>query len=86
MENTATAGVERQDQFTYALAHMSEFQNLIRFADTKAGAAVTLVSGLLASSWQRLARCFPRWHCRQPRGDSGSPSSGFCCRLASLSL
>jgi len=41
-------GVECADQYTYALAQISEFQELIRFADTKAGAAVTVGSGLLA--------------------------------------
>lgn len=40
--------VEYADQLTYALTHITEFQNLIRFADAKAGAAITLVSGLLA--------------------------------------
>lgn len=36
------------DQFVFGLHHISEFQELIRFADTKAGATITLVSGLLA--------------------------------------
>jgi hypothetical protein len=39
---------EYADQLSYALTHINEFQELIRFADTKAGAAITLVSGLLA--------------------------------------
>jgi hypothetical protein len=35
-------------QLNYAFGQISEFQELIRFADTKAGAAITIESGLLA--------------------------------------
>jgi hypothetical protein len=38
---------DASDRLTYALAQMSDFQELIRFFDTKVGAAVTIASALL---------------------------------------
>ncbi len=50
MANSAPEATETEhaSQLTYALAQIGEFQELIRFADTKAGGAITVVSGLLA--------------------------------------
>ena len=38
---------EISDRLTYATGQLSEFQQLISFVDTKAGAAITLASALL---------------------------------------